>query len=888
MKKIPLGVRVELLKKLYDDLRSKFDVLKKEENRYSYFLFKKTPSRQQKISNEIEKLVSEFDNLKGDRAKNLSSIEMRINLISKKVALKEKYVAKMRGEIVLRYERVYKEKAENFLSSYNENPNREYSEEYNNISQLYNEIDREKLNNGLKISHLNIDKILINIDQINALEQKRFNPEYPDLSNPDPFTTLTLKRSPSTISSHFSPSYTSEPFVVTIGSSPNQSFAPVRSSSPIGNLGMAGATFVAIWLTRFLVRNFYIKEPEKKEEEMLGVSDIDGKLSKIFNENISFDKGESTIKFNNFSQNLCQKMANFFRSEGLVDNVSDDITKGLTLKKINELPAKKGKEVFDKFLKTFNDDLVKEMHEIAQKKLKQEELAKQQESIIELLELIESVNQKIQEIVEKEKQRLRKMNAPSNNKKGIKPNSRKEIDEKNRDLELLKKQLKAMNEFKKEKEKFGKISDDQESFFKKKFQKFDSLITNLQSKETITFQAVRVDVNKSSRSENKIIEDDQKDIDPQPFVKDDGEDSAPAPNPLQAKVANQDLTMADLIKLKAIFLEEGFTKIYYKKEKGAIQDIKIQNLRLGFLNQETLESESFEQEYQSGDNKKSLKRFGKDETDENLAKHYFHNLLEETVNDIYERKAQKTASEIDEKKSIKDNLYSFLNYAMGDMGAVLEDYKKREIEGEGRGGLTGLGHASRANLKDAEKLCLCLKMLKKGGELEHVESEQLKNFIGVELFTKKPLQESDSFTSLDVPIEKKPDDIFAQDLISKLVSEEKIKGHEEFKGKIVEFFKNNAEKFLENIAGKEVSDEYSQRISQVSLTTEFGGNTLKYLSENSDIVSDIIAFANKGEGDVVIESETKSSFKDELKSVYENMELRVREKEQIKAGAGLV
>jgi hypothetical protein len=233
---------------------------------------------------------------------------------------------------------------------------------------------------------------------------------------------------------------------------------------------------------------------------------------------------------------------------------------------------------------------------------------------------------------------------------------------------------------------------------------------------------------------------------------------------------------------------------------------------------------------------------------------------------------------------------------MGDMGAVLEDSKKREIDGEGRGGLTGSGHASRANLKDAEKLCLCLKMLKNGGELEHVESEQLKNFIGVELFTKKPSQESDSYLSLDVPIEKKPDDIFARDLILKLVNEEKIKGHQEFKGKIVEFFKNNAERFLEKIVEKEVSDEYSQRISQVSLTTEFEGNTLKYLSENLDIVSDIIAFANKeglllptkGEGDVVIESETKSSFKDELKSVYVTMESKVREKEQRKAGAGLV
>ena len=72
-KKIPLGVKVESLKKIYDDLRSDFSRLKDEENKYSSFLLKKTPSRQQKISNEIEILVSEFDNYQGDRVKNLSA-----------------------------------------------------------------------------------------------------------------------------------------------------------------------------------------------------------------------------------------------------------------------------------------------------------------------------------------------------------------------------------------------------------------------------------------------------------------------------------------------------------------------------------------------------------------------------------------------------------------------------------------------------------------------------------------------------------------------------------------------------------------------------------------------------------------------------------------------
>lgn len=886
--------RNKILIDLHFKLSENFNELIQEEEEYNNFLKKKIPPEQHNITEKINALFDKFNEKFKNKSRNLSRIEKQIKSIATKVALKEEYIAKMRHQIVDLYESNYEQKSRNFLASCNLNPEPEYKSEFMHIRELNSGIYGKKSKNrsdGKQPQYSYIKKIIDKIEYIRDNEKKIDYKISIDFHNIDKkYDQLKLKPSPPFDDIDFS-----KPIVATI-SGLSESFAPARSSPRIGNLGMAGvagATVIAMFAGRYFLSRIKInKEPEKKEEEMLREADINKKLSQIFDENIVFDKRNSTINFNNFSPEFCQNVGQFFKDEGLEKFVSNNSISGLTLKKLNELPAEKGKEVFDKFLQKFRDNLIEEKQKIFQQKLKDEEFAKQQESIKGLLESIESVNKKIQEIVDKENIRIEKINSASKNIKGKKPNSQNEIEEKNRYLEALKKQLEAMNKFKKEKDEIGNISDDQESFFKKKFQKFDSLITNLQSKEALTFQAVRV----VARVENKIVEGDQKNFDPQPFANDDG-DFAPAPNPLQAKVENGDLTMADLIKLKAIFLEEGFTKIYCKKEKKeAIQAIKIQNLRLGFLNQETLESESFEQEYQSRDNRESLLKFGKNQTDENLAKHYFHNLLEETVNDIYERKAQKTESEIDEKKLIKDNLYSFLNYAMGDMGAVLEDYKKREIDGEGRGGLTGSGHASRANLKDAEKLCLCLKMLKNGGELEHVESEQLKNFIGVELFTKKPSQESDSYLSLDVPIEKKPDDIFARDLILKLVNEDKIKGHEEFKGKIVEFFKNNAERFLEKIVEKEVSDEYSQRISQVSLTTEFEGNTLKYLSENLDIVSDIIAFANKeglllptkGEGDVVIESETKSSFKDELKSVYVTMESKVREKEQRKAGAGLV
>ena len=71
---IPLGVKVESLKNIYDELRSNFSRLKDEENKYNRFLLKQTPPKQQKISDEIEKLVLKFDNFTGERDKNLSEI----------------------------------------------------------------------------------------------------------------------------------------------------------------------------------------------------------------------------------------------------------------------------------------------------------------------------------------------------------------------------------------------------------------------------------------------------------------------------------------------------------------------------------------------------------------------------------------------------------------------------------------------------------------------------------------------------------------------------------------------------------------------------------------------------------------------------------------------
>lgn len=856
-KKIPLDEKVKLLKDIYDNLRSNFDILKKEENKYNRFLLKQTSLKQQKISDKIEKLVLKFDNFLEDRAKNLSEIERQISLISRKVALKERHVDQLRGEIVSRYEEVYKNKAENFLSSYDESPNPQYLNEFEKISQLYNEIKREKSVNGFKNSYYNIDKILTNIDQINAFEQKIHNSEHSDLSDSDRFTQLILKPSPSFVDN-------TPKSVVTINiGGPNQSFAPTKSSPSIGSLGMmvsAGVTFLAIHFTRrFLNNRNKEKEPEIKPERKLKTKDINTKLSSILDDNIKFDSIKSSIEFNNFSPDLCQKMATFFRNEELGDNVSYEVNKGLTLKKLNELLAEKSKEVFNKFLTEFKDDLDLEKQQIAQKKQAEEDSRKQQQAIMELQEL---VNKAIAEVV--------------NIKKSEGDKSRSSKPKEQKEQKIISKKVKAMENYAIDVKKFESIlSHEQIDFFNKKFTEFNELTS-----EKISFEAVRVAVGKTKQDQQDQRFERVERVQTQKFNQDQQSDiPAPAPSLIQ------NLSMPDLVKLKALFLEEGFTKIYYPAKQ--IESVKFEELRLGFLHYEALEGASFKSEYQSAENQQSFKEFGGlNLTDKNLAKHYFHSLLDETVEEIYQRSAGKSELGDEERKSIKDNLYSFLNYAMGDMDSALKDYEKREIEGESRGGLTGLGHASGAKLEDSEKLCLCLKMFKKGEALGEVDSEKLKEFTEFKAFVPKFKTEEALYEAKEISIQEKFDDIFAQNLIFELSDQsKKLPGQESFENVVKEFFSSNAQKILEKL-GEECAD-YSQKISQVYATTECDGNTLQYLAQNPEIVKNIVDFASGQElsvpsttgANVVIKSDKTSSLKVELKSVCEKIENDIAKRE---------
>ena len=87
--------------------------------------------------------------------------------------------------------------------------------------------------------------------------------------------------------------------------------------------------------------------------------------------------------------------------------------------------------------------------------------------------------------------------------------------------------------------------------------------------------------------------------------------------------------------------------------------------------------------------------------------------------------------------------------------------------------------------------------------------------------------------------------------------------------------------------------DYSQKISQVIVTTDCDGNIFQYLAKNPEIIKDIIDFANGKDLSVpprdrtIIKKndEEKSSLKDELKSVCERLKSEIGEIESSRGRA---
>jgi len=167
------------------------------------------------------------------------------------------------------------------------------------------------------------------------------------------------------------------------GSKPLQSLPSNQAPVP-SNFAIGAVTLLALAATWYWMRQ-NAKTKEKPVEEKFNTKELK-KISALFgNENIKIES--QNVYFNNFSNELYKDIKTFFpdSDKDIKATIKD---KGLTLILSENLSAKKGKEVFSKFLKQFESNFVKEFEDISKRKDAEEKLRLQKEEIKDLKELI--------------------------------------------------------------------------------------------------------------------------------------------------------------------------------------------------------------------------------------------------------------------------------------------------------------------------------------------------------------------------------------------------------------------------------------------------------------------------------------------------------------------
>ena len=217
-----------------------------------------------------------------------------------------------------------------------------------------------------------------------------------------------------------------------------------------------------------------------------------------------------------------------------------------------------------------------------------------------------------------------------------------------------------------------------------------------------------------------------------------------------------------------------------------------------------------------------------------LAKNYFHNELDQIVLNILskERKDQSPPILSDEIKkiNIKNGIYFFLNYMMGDELGMLKAYDDM-ANGKLVAGISGLGHASGADYDRVKRLCCCLEHLKLGKDMN---SEQLEDFFknGDAFFVKSKPSAKVSVVNITSEIEL-DDKSFLVQIVRELAKEDKdkIKGIDVAKNKVLEFIQNYCEKNI-NIDKIE-----SERYCEIYLASE--DEALKLLNQKPDLIEEM-------------------------------------------------
>jgi len=343
-------------------------------------------------------------------------------------------------------------------------------------------------------------------------------------------------------------------------------------------------------------------------------------------------------------------------------------------------------------------------------------------------------------------------------------------------------------------------------------------------------------------------------------------------------------TSVELLKMQDLIILEIFLLGRFQVNKIANQteghnNQKLNFYQMGFANDLTQSNLSnFDAEFNSPQTIERLNQYAGNydkpivHSTENLAKNYFHNLLKETVESIYQKEVQ-TPREEDEslKQDIKDRIYFFLNYAMGDKDAMLNSYKEKEIKGYSRAGLSGRGHASSNNIENIKKLCYCLKLFK--DKLANVDSKELKDF-----FTNAFVQPSSVDPIFRVTVINsreeivKSDDFFVKDLIEELNRDkDKIKGIDGAKNIIINFFRQNAISNIDKISNVDLKEKFSEIIALSD------SEVLKYLQQNSDLVDEIVILSKNSSSELGF-----NQLKKDLQSLYEKEKMAVLERESAK------
>ena len=325
------------------------------------------------------------------------------------------------------------------------------------------------------------------------------------------------------------------------------------------------------------------------------------------------------------------------------------------------------------------------------------------------------------------------------------------------------------------------------------------------------------------------------------------------------------VNMSDLENLRTFFLGEIQINLTSKiiREK---RDDKLMHYQMGFANSFSEEILSgVEKEFYSKESYESFEIFAakfpekREKSNIAVAKNYFHNLLDETVDKIYDKH---TIGIKDEslKTEIKNGVYFFLNFAMNDKEAMLNAYMEAEVLGYSRAGVSGRGHASKASIEDIKKLCYCLKLF--GNQLENVDYKELKDFFSDSFLKNNSIDPGPAIivsNTFDTTCKK--DDIFVKDLIAGLNSEKKVKGIDLAKDILIEFVKYNLTDSLR--------EKYS--IEKTSIDDE---KFLKVLHEKPDLVDEIVKLSNDKDSIYSF-----AQFKEKLAEVFENERQKIYKRE---------